>query len=456
MEEAVRCSSAWLLSFDKTSTIPAIDYIDTYYDACCWAEKIGIGAVSTEHSVMASNYVVDGDEITFVKRLLTELYPNASFSMVSDTYDYWNMIDNILPACKEEIMQHNGKLLVRPDSGDMVEIAVKTIEKLWNTFGGTVNSKGYKVLDPHIGIIYGDGCTLNNVKQVWEELKGKGFAANNIVFGVGAFCFSAVIEPDGHMVVVTRDMFGIAMKATYGIVNGEPIMIYKDPKTDTSHLKKSHKGCCCIYYDDNGELQCEDGYDSIFGNGTLRTVFVDGEACNKETFEDIRERLNGGNKKTKISKITDYLLKDDVIVVMDVDGVLAPYEFSELSHSMTDDEWDRLVASGENPYKDVRPIKLMQEFIQKKGVDKVYVCSKSPLSEIPGKRAFIKDNYDLPDDNIYFTLEKAEKLTVLQTLQQKLGLKPSQIAIVEDTVKTLDYIRAHSDFVTVHVSSFME
>lgn len=168
------------------------------------------------------------------------------------------------------------------------------------------------------------------------------------------------------------------------------------------------------------------------------------------------ERLNGGNKKTKISKITDYLLKDDVIVVMDVDGVLAPYEFSELSHSMTDDEWDKLVASGESPYKDVRPIKLMQKFIQKKGIDKVYTCSKSPSSEIPGKRAFIKNNYNLPDDNIYFTLEKTEKLTVLQTLQQKLGLKPSQIAIVEDTVKTLDYIRAHSDFVTVHVSSFME
>lgn len=148
MEEAVRCSSAWLLSFDKTSTIPAIDYIDTYYDACCWTERIGIGAVSTEHSVMASNYAVDGDEITFVKRLLTELYPNASFSMVSDTYDYWNMIDNILPACKKEIMQHNGKLLVRPDSGDMVEIAVETIEKLWNTFGGTVNSKGYDFVSP--------------------------------------------------------------------------------------------------------------------------------------------------------------------------------------------------------------------------------------------------------------------------------------------------------------------
>ena len=140
------CMSTWFPefnlqdTFDKTSTIPAIDYIDTYYDACCWTERIGIGAVSTEHSVMASNYAVDGDEITFVKRLLTELYPNASFSMVSDTYDYWNMIDNILQACKKEIMQHNDKLLVRPDSGDMEEIAVETIEKLWNTFGGTVNS----------------------------------------------------------------------------------------------------------------------------------------------------------------------------------------------------------------------------------------------------------------------------------------------------------------------------
>ena len=91
-------------------------------------------------------------------------------------------------------------------------------------------------------------------------------------------------------------MFGIAMKATYGIVNGEPIMIYKDPKTDTSHLKKSHKGCCHVYYDENGELQYMDGFNDVFRDGVLRTVFKDGEMYHKETFEDIRERLNGGNK----------------------------------------------------------------------------------------------------------------------------------------------------------------
>ena len=102
MDEAVRCSASWLLSFNKTSTIPAINYIDKYYNADCKKNGIGLGAVSTEHSVMGANFSIDGDEITFVKRLLTELYPNTSFSMVSDTYDYWNMINNILPQCKEE------------------------------------------------------------------------------------------------------------------------------------------------------------------------------------------------------------------------------------------------------------------------------------------------------------------------------------------------------------------
>lgn len=293
IEEAAKCSAAWMLSFDKTSTIPAIDYIDNYYSSDeteCAELNIGIGAISTEHSVMASNYAVDGDEITFVKRLLTELYPNASFSMVADTYDYWNLVDNILPECKDEIMKHNGKLLIRPDSGDMVEISIKTIEKLWETFGGTTNSKGYKILDSHIGLIYGDGCSLNNVKLVWKKLAEKRFAASNIVFGIGAFCFSAIVETDGHMVVVTRDTFGIAMKATYGVVDGKPIMIYKDPKTDTDHLKKSHKGCCKVFKN-KGELICEDGFENLVEDTELKLVFKNGDLlC--EDFRDIRERLN--------------------------------------------------------------------------------------------------------------------------------------------------------------------
>ena len=216
LNDSIRASAGWLLSFDKTSTIPALPYLDKYYFAECKTNGIGRGAVSTEHSVMGANFAIDGDEITFVKRLLTELYPNTSFSMVSDTYDYWNMIDNILPACKDEIMSHNGKLLVRPDSGDIVYITIETIQRLWNTFGGTVNDKGYKVLDPHIGLIYGDGCTINKVTEIYKELERLGFAATNVVFGVGAFCFHALFDPHNKMTVITRDTFGMAMKATYG------------------------------------------------------------------------------------------------------------------------------------------------------------------------------------------------------------------------------------------------
>lgn len=291
LDEAVRASASWLLSFNKTSTIPALKYLDYYYDCEKCEEKIGIGAVSTEHSVMGANYAVDGDEITFIKRLLTELYPDTSFSMVSDTYDYWNLVDNLLSQCREEIMNHNGKLLIRPDSGDIVEISVKTVQKLWDMFGGSVNEKGYKELDPHIGIIYGDGCTLDRVKEIWRHLEELGFAANCITFGVGAFCFTALNE-DGKMVVLTRDTFGIAMKATYGVINGKEYFIYKDPKTDTDHLKKSHKGCCRVYRED-GRLKCEDELYGLSDDTLLQTVFYEGHVMKRETIEDIRKRLKG-------------------------------------------------------------------------------------------------------------------------------------------------------------------
>ena len=294
IEDSIRASASWLLSFDKTSTIPALRYIDRYYYANTHKNHIGRGAVSTEHSVMGANFAIDGDEITFVKRLLTELYPNTSFSMVSDTYDYWNMVENIIPACKEEIMAHNGKLLIRPDSGDIVDISIRTIETLWNTFGGTVNSKGYKELDPHIGLIYGDGCTLNRVRKIYAELEARGFAATNIVFGVGAFCFHALFDENDKMTVITRDTFGMAMKATYGEFGDKKLFIYKDPKTDKGSLKKSHKGCCAVMPDNvNGGFWCLDQFEGPVADHqtALNVVFYNGCVLGTQNFMDIRRRL---------------------------------------------------------------------------------------------------------------------------------------------------------------------
>lgn len=293
--ESIRCSAAWLTCFNKTSTVPALPYIDKYYNADVTNTKIGMGAVSTEHSVMASNYAIDGDERTFIKRMLTEIYPNTSFSMVSDTYDYWNLVDVLLPSLKSEILQHNGVLLIRPDSGDQFETVTKTLDSLWETFGGYVNTKNYRVLNDHIRIILGDGCTLFTVRRIWEWMEEHEFAANNVYFGVGAFCFTGIFDNE-KLIVNTRDTFGVCMKACAGITNGKFHHIFKDPKTDKDKLKKSHKGIVHVQYDSQGNLFQSDEHDIILpdNQSALKTVFYNGVVYNKQTFSEIRERVSKG------------------------------------------------------------------------------------------------------------------------------------------------------------------
>lgn len=311
LQEATKASAGWLLSFGGSATVPVATYLERYYECDITNGDVVKNAISTEHSVMASNFAVDGDERTFVKRLLTEIYPNASFSMVSDTYDYWNVVDNILPSLKNEIMSHNGKLLVRPDSGDIIEISVETIKHLWNHFGGTVNKKGYKVLDSHIGCVYGDGVTQERAEAIYKRLMEEGFAANNIVFGAGSFSFNC-IELDHVLYPYTRDTFCVAIKATAGIVGGKYIPIFKDPKTDKvsgQNFKKSQRGFCKVEYCEDGNMKCTDGFDTFQHEGSaMRKVFgVEEEAIedrywtfknklyNVESIHEIRNRLHNNN-----------------------------------------------------------------------------------------------------------------------------------------------------------------
>lgn len=293
MQSAIKSSAGWCLSFLNTATVPAIPYLEKMYNCDCSKEPVAFGAISTEHSVMCSNYAVDEDEISFIRRALTELYPNVSFSMVSDSYDYWNLVDNILPQLKDEIMNHNGTLLIRGDSGDPIEIVTQTVYHLWDIFGGTVNSKGYKVLDPHVKAIYGDSITVQRCEAIYKELMEHGFACNNVSLGVGSFSMQC-IEQNGQLKPFTRDTFGMAVKATYGIVNGKPIKIYKDPKTDKDHFKKSLKGMCYVYKDDNGNICYVDGLtdNNAHSKGNmLQTIYRNGHMVKKYTLQDVRERL---------------------------------------------------------------------------------------------------------------------------------------------------------------------
>ena len=294
VDNGIRASSSWLLSFNKTSTIPAMQYIDKMYSAECAKNHIGIGAVSLEHATVCANLAVCETEENLLRRLLTTVYKDTSFSYVSDTFDYWSLINDTLPKLQKEIEEHNGKFLVRPDSGDIVDISVKTVQKLWGIFGGTINAKGYKELNPKIGIIYGDGCQYEKIKEIWTRLENLGFAANTILFGVGAFSFTAMCTSDDGMVCLTRDTFGFAMKSTDCVVNDKEYTIQKNPKTDTNHLKKSHKGLCCVTKE-NDQYVCHDGYTSetIPEDNLLTTVFKNGQLIKEDTFMDIRNRLNG-------------------------------------------------------------------------------------------------------------------------------------------------------------------
>mgnify|MGYP000849423362 FL=1 len=302
VESATKSSAAFCLSFLNTATVPAILWLEKYYDADCTKEPVAFGALSTEHSVMCSNFAVDGDEITHIRRLLTEVYPHQSFSMVSDSYDYWHLVDELLPQLKEEILAHDGFLSIRGDSGDPVQVLTDTVSHLWDIFGGTVNSKGYKVLDPHIKAIYGDSITPQRCQQIYEILMERGFAINNVSLGVGSFsmeCLETIGENgEKQYAPYTRDTFGIAVKATYAEdADGNPIMIYKNPKTDTGHFKKSQRGCCRVFQNPDGVYAYEDGltWQQSQQDNALTLVFKDGKFIKRYTLPEVRTNLHGGS-----------------------------------------------------------------------------------------------------------------------------------------------------------------
>jgi nicotinamide phosphoribosyltransferase len=278
VEAAMISGAAHLNYFKGSDTIPAILFLNKYYgkDISC-----GTSIPATEHSVMSCG----GKETEYetYKRLITEVYPNGFLSIVSDTWDLWHVVDTILPKLKSEIMNRDGKIVIRPDSGDPVKIICGDgdqkglVERLWDIFGGTTNSKGYKQLDSHIGTIYGDSINLERCRQIMEGLKEKGFASTNVVLGIGSYTYQ----------FNTRDTFGWAMKSTYAEIDGKPYNIYKDPKTD-SGIKKSHKGLLKVIKDNGAHGQYlkvieECSWDDFQQpDNELKIRFYDGVAVNLE------------------------------------------------------------------------------------------------------------------------------------------------------------------------------
>lgn len=277
-----------LTSFSGTDSLPTLYGARKYYNEDGF---IGGSVNATEHSVMCAGGA--DDEVGTFRRLL-ETYPTGILSVVSDTWDLWKVCTEHVVTLKEEILARDGKLVIRPDSGDPVDILCGklgpswalmnrkpddkgVIELLWDVFGGTTNEQGYKVLDSHIGAIYGDSITIDRADEICRRLEAKGFASTNVVLGIGSFTYQ----------YNTRDTFGFAMKATYIEANGEGRAIFKDPITDDG-TKKSATGLLMV----SDELTLIDKVSwDLEPHGALQNIYLDGYFINKTTLTEIRNRL---------------------------------------------------------------------------------------------------------------------------------------------------------------------
>lgn len=283
-ETAMLSGASHLVNFFGSDTILGHHMLRKYYDG---KPPIALSVPATEHSVMCA-YGQDCEFEAFERML--DLYPTGIVSIVSDTYNLWKVLTNFAPRLKEKILAREGKVVFRPDSGDPVKIICGDVHQvtgsserlgalrlLDSVFGSTVNSKGYSVLNPKVGLIYGDGMYYDRIYEMYDMMEFYKYASSNLVIGVGGLLLQQR----------SRDEMGFAIKATYAEVNGEVRELFKNPITDPG--KRSLKGLMALDLDDDGEYVTKDQLTwEEERKGMLIPVFCDGKILQHYTLEEVR------------------------------------------------------------------------------------------------------------------------------------------------------------------------
>ncbi|AGT13074.1 nicotinamide phosphoribosyl transferase [Mycobacterium phage MS810] len=287
-ESAAASGAAHLLSFTGTDSLVSLDWIDRYYGG----DYVAGSVPATEHSVMCTGIETVGELETF--RRLLDLYPTGIVSVVSDTFDLWKVLTTYLPTLYKQIVGRDGKLVIRPDSGDPETIicgdetkpmgspaGMGVLGLLYEHFGGKKNPAGFIELDPHVGVIYGDSITIERAERITRRMERLGYASSNVVFGVGSYTYQ----------YNTRDTFGSAMKATWAEVDGKGYNLLKNPVTDDG-TKKSATGRLAVLENIWGDLalkqnaSIEDEKASL-----LRPVWENGKFLGRQSFAQVRDVL---------------------------------------------------------------------------------------------------------------------------------------------------------------------
>lgn len=283
LESAAIGGAAHLVNFLGTDTVPAIVMLRDYYDAgkCC-----GFSIPATEHSTITSWKRTN--ECAAYRNLL-ERFPEGLVACVSDSYDIYTACKEMWGGeLKEMVMNRNGTLVIRPDSGDPVIALPRLLTILGNAFGFSLNKKGYKILDPHVRVIWGDGINLQSIEQILEAIKESGWSTDNVAFGMGG----ALLQQ------TNRDTNKFAIKCSHAIVNGEHIDVFKDPIDD--HGKKSKTGRLSLYKDFETQkifsdvMPPQSEFESPIDQcrtrkELLQTVFYNGKVLVEQSLAEIRD-----------------------------------------------------------------------------------------------------------------------------------------------------------------------
>ena len=274
-ESAAIGGLAHLVNFQGTDTLAAIKCADDYYGASGF---VGGSVMAAEHSTITSHGMQNEGEAYL--QIIDAADPNLPVSIVSDSYNIEEALDLFGLQLKEAVLSRPGKLVVRPDSGNPPDQAVLCLRRLWEHFGGTENEMGFRVLDPRVGVIYGDGINTKSIGEICKAVFEAGYAMSNIIFGMGG----------GLLQQLDRDTHKFAFKCSAVRIDGEWRDVWKNPVTDTGkHSKPGRLRLARTEKGFNTEPFVEGGED------VLEDVFVNGDLLRKHTLDEVRETVNAGS-----------------------------------------------------------------------------------------------------------------------------------------------------------------
>jgi nicotinamide phosphoribosyltransferase len=270
-ESAELGGAAHLVNYLGSDTVEGVRWAKHNYGK----SATGYSVFATEHS-STTIYLREGEEEAY-KRFLTVVPKDKIVSIVSDSYDIEYAIKHIFGIkLRDIILSRDAPTVIRPDSGDPVETSLNILNWLWDIFGGTINDKGFKVINPNIRVLWGDGVNILSISKILNNIVKHGFSIENIFFGMGGKLLQGV----------NRDTFRFASKLCWAVVDGEERDVYKDPVGDTS--KKSKKGRLKLIIKD-GAYQTVREHEHPDCENQLIPFFLNGDVLVNQTFQEVRD-----------------------------------------------------------------------------------------------------------------------------------------------------------------------